>query len=288
MLRSIGKKATLDDKNVETLTQLGLTSLQAKVYLTLAGLGSSPIQKISIASQIDRAHVYQVINKLFKIGLVKKTLGKPNLFNSIPLREGLNILLERKTAEWSEVRKKTKKIIGRSNENNSKVFSCEEKLQVTLIPGKETDNREFARVLTSTQISCDGVFMREEDYCLAFLGSIVSMKHKPIHTSLLKRGVNLRFVVCRSDNENLPRKKTAERIKSLNKIGKGSISIRFTSLRSPVMFGVIDGKELYTHLGSANDWKEKPSLYSNNPSLVALAQGFFEYMWQSSQEENDP
>jgi len=67
--------------DTKVLTQLGLTSFQAQVYLTLTKLGTSNAKTIASIDRLDRANVYRVMTDLQKLNLVEKMLTKPiNLF----------------------------------------------------------------------------------------------------------------------------------------------------------------------------------------------------------------
>src|SRR4030042_703709 len=126
------------EEDYETLIKLGLTKLQAEVYLTLTKLGTACIKTISDTAKIDRAHVYQVIAKLQEIGLVQKILSTPNLFKAISLQEGLQILLERKAKEFSEIEEKTQETIQKIKEVTVVDILQKNDCQFIIIPGKET------------------------------------------------------------------------------------------------------------------------------------------------------
>ncbi len=263
----------------ETLTNLGLTKLQAEVYLTLTKIGKAPVKTISDTAKIDRAHVYQVIIKLQEIGLVQKILATPNLFNALSLQEGMQILLERKKTEFSEIEEKTKETIQKIKENKPENSPIDE-FQFTLTQGNDTNFYVFNKLFENTQISYDGFFICQDDFCSMTLRD----GRDGIVRKLLDRGVKFRLIVCNPENKKVP-KEVSKIVRRLNK--NGTYNIRYTKACAAAMYGIIDGKEIYMHVGSATEWREKPSLQSNNPCLVAMAQGYFEQMWQIS-TENEP
>lgn len=263
------------DENAKTLVRLGLTKLQAKVYLTLTKLRTASVKTIAENAQIDRSHVYQLVNKLQKIGLVQKILSNPNLFKAISLQEGLQILLERKTEELSELGERTKEMIQRNNENRNENEFQDTNSEFTLIPGREVHIRVFVKLFEKTQTSYDGIFIRQEDFCRYIL-----MDNREGTTKkLLQRGVKFRLLVCNPENNRLP-PRVSKIIMKLNE--KGTFNIRYRVSPAAAMFGIIDKKDLFINIGSASDWMEKPSLQTNNPSLVDIAQGYFEHMWHIS------
>ena len=56
----------------QILTNLGLTPVQARVYLALVESGPLRISAISKASDVARPDVYRILSNLEKIGLVEK------------------------------------------------------------------------------------------------------------------------------------------------------------------------------------------------------------------------
>ena len=107
-----------DDLFVQALMNLGLTLLQAKIYLTLAKLGKAGVNRISKASNVARSDVYRVMPALEKLGLAEKIVATPTIYKAAPVREGLSILLQQKTKENSELQKETKPLLSDFQENN--------------------------------------------------------------------------------------------------------------------------------------------------------------------------
>jgi len=108
----------LRDEDVQALTSIGLTVLQAKVYLTLVKLGKATIKTISKTAEVARQDIYRVTSELHKLGLVEKVIAAPNEFKAIPLTEGISILLQRMHEERAESHKKIKKLMRRYRDKN--------------------------------------------------------------------------------------------------------------------------------------------------------------------------
>ncbi|UCH57421.1 MAG: TrmB family transcriptional regulator [Candidatus Bathyarchaeota archaeon] len=58
----------------------GLSEYEAKVYLSLLGLGSSGARKLSLTCNVPRTKVYGTLKKLIDYGLVIEILGVPKYF----------------------------------------------------------------------------------------------------------------------------------------------------------------------------------------------------------------
>ena len=100
----------IDSKHIQALMNLGLTLLQAKTYLTLTKLGKADIKGISKASNVVREEIYRIMPKLEKIGLVEKIVGRPTVYEALPLKEGLSMLLISRTEEKCQTAKENKNV----------------------------------------------------------------------------------------------------------------------------------------------------------------------------------
>ncbi|MFH1211984.1 MAG: helix-turn-helix domain-containing protein, partial [Candidatus Woesearchaeota archaeon] len=58
------------------LREIGLSKNECRVYLSLIKLGSGTVQEISKKSNVHRANVYDVLNKLMEKGLVSYIIKK--------------------------------------------------------------------------------------------------------------------------------------------------------------------------------------------------------------------
>jgi sugar-specific transcriptional regulator TrmB len=104
------------DEHVETLVKLGLTSLQARIYLTVLTLQKANVGKISNTAEIARPDVYRVLPTLEKLGLVRKVLASPIMFEPTPLKDACTLLLQRKKEEYSEACERSMTLIKEFNE----------------------------------------------------------------------------------------------------------------------------------------------------------------------------
>ena len=80
------------EEHIQTLTNLGLSFLQAKTYLNLAKLEKADVRTISTISNVARQDIYRIMPTLEKLGLAEKILGKPNMYKANPIKEGVSLL----------------------------------------------------------------------------------------------------------------------------------------------------------------------------------------------------
>jgi sugar-specific transcriptional regulator TrmB len=84
---------------IETLTILGLTVNQAKVYLALTNYERAKPGEIAKKTGCCRPEVYRTLNELFEKGLVERVLAVPACFKAIRLDQGIEILLKERENE---------------------------------------------------------------------------------------------------------------------------------------------------------------------------------------------
>ena len=87
---------TIEEAVVQTLTRLGLTISQAKVYFDLLRLEKATVNTISKHSKMARQQVYRVLAELQDKGLVEKIISIPTEFEPVPIEDCMFVLIERK------------------------------------------------------------------------------------------------------------------------------------------------------------------------------------------------
>ncbi len=112
--------------------KLGLTELQAKTYLTLTRLGKVEVKKISEATKIARQDLYRIIPALEKLGLVEKNISTPILYKAIPLSEGTASLFEKKSNEYTSLRRNLELLTAQPEENNKAMIQEEDETEFVI------------------------------------------------------------------------------------------------------------------------------------------------------------
>jgi sugar-specific transcriptional regulator TrmB len=98
------------DETVETLVNLGLTVLQARVYIALSRLGTQTGRATAKAARVAPQDVYRVLSELQEKGLIEKIISKPNQYRSAPVIQGLSMLLHDRNQQTYRLKKAVSKI----------------------------------------------------------------------------------------------------------------------------------------------------------------------------------
>jgi sugar-specific transcriptional regulator TrmB len=256
-----------DDEYIHTLTDLGLTLLQAKTYLALAKLGKAEVRTISKASNVARQDIYRIMLTLEKLGLVEKIIDTPTLYKAIPLRKGLLTLLQRRTEENAELQKKTRALINNFRDNNTGIAFHEDESQFTITSELALFRKKLAEATDAARTSKDVIYTAEGVRAL----SLHYLQHVK---RAMRRGVKIRVITEKPEN--------AETTLGISPDLKKNplFKLKYISDHSPVFMAIFDNKEVNIRISD----NIVPSFWSNNPSVVKLAASYFEAVWKEAHE----
>ncbi len=258
----------ITDKVTNTLVKAGLSSSQAKIYVTILTLRDAPVKTISKAAEMDRGETYRVVAKLFELGLIEKIIDSPIRFKPIPISEGFSILLERKKRETLEIQKQAQRIINDCNIIARKKSFEEDCSKTFLIPSGGHLNNLQAKIFFNVKksfdvITCLGEFVRYiESY-------YEDCKH------LLARGVKVRFLV-----ENLEDKELS--LEPLDELQYDSnFKMKFVYSQIPTYMCIYDNTGVLISSDKETWTCDVPAYWSKDPIFVAIARNIFDKNWNT-------
>jgi sugar-specific transcriptional regulator TrmB len=260
----------VQEENTQTLMELGLTFCQAKVYLALVPNGSCTAKIISRLSKVTRQDVYRIMPQLQKLGLVQKVLRIPIEWEAIPIDEGLAILLERKNKQFSELQKKTTKILSNFRESNKRTEHKKEEPEFVIIPEGETHRNWIMKKIGEAKMSND-IFITMELFKCVLFNETKRMK------KLMERGVKFRHIVYNLDGT----KDEIELDPYLKKNPK--FQVRYL-LNTPLAATVSFDKKEVVFSNPTDNLCTGSKLWSNNPHFVKLIQNYFETTWKTARQ----
>ena len=259
------------ERNIKTLNQLGLTVNQARAYLALVRLRSASAKEISKASNIAQQDIYRVMPLLQKIGLVEKLVASPNLFKPNTPEHALSVLLRHKEKENSILHEESTRLIEELSRSTVDTDNRQDMAEFSIISGKKT-------ILMKSR---KAIMEASESICV-----LTPWKHSAKNTQhflaiskrALSRQVEIRFILYLPENEADVFLKMMQHLKEDSRF-----RVRFIFKEKPVIFSVFDRGQVFfaTQKGSLGD---APILWSTNPNFAALAQEYFDMLWETSKE----
>ncbi len=259
----------IHEEYVQVLAELGLTHMEAKVYLVLLGLKSATANEIHRQSNVARQDVYRILSELEEKDLIEKIIAKPTKFRSIPANDVISFLLQKRNEKNRQLRKKAIRLFRNFKDNSIETSSLDGVSNFILLSKSETnptghidkignavDNAQKSVVsLTTLQL-----FMQ------------VKYVNEHIWKKAVKRGVKFKFIIDRRPNEKLKL--------ALDPVLKNNdyFEIRWTPIVIPASVLLVDEKEAFCRIGANIDC---PVLWSTDPSFVAMIKDYFETKWKS-------
>ena len=256
------------EEHVETLVKLGLTSLQARIYLTILTLQKANVGKISNSAEIARPDVYRVLPTLEKIGLVRKVIATPIRYEATPLKEGCQILLGQKKREYEDAEKKSTELISEFDAENHSLFdeNCVESF--CLVNSKQLMIEKVMIADSTAEKGIDVIGRWGAMRALVF-------SNTEIYEKAMKRGVRIRFII---DNPPNPNDKIIEKWSRSSPL----FELRYLTEKLPIRGAIYDCKSANMCVRSIQDMELTPSLWSKNPEFVQLLVNYFENLWQQA------
>ena len=254
----------LPKKDVKTLVELGLCPVEVKIFLTLVQAGTLKVEDISQLSKVSRGDVYRNLSKLQDHGLIEKQICRPALFRAIPIKDAIQCLLDRQKLKHKKIQQEATKLLDKYNQKKP---SSAEMSGFVFVPSKEALINQLNKTIANTKNSIE-----ISTTCKRLTAAGISLSD-----NLLKaweRGVKGRAVIdCNEGN-------TCEVIKEFWTPPKAKI--RYLPKIPRTVMAMYDRKEIYVFIRPKAQLYESPALWSNVPSIVAMAQDYFDILWTTA------
>ncbi len=249
------------DEQIHTLTRLGLSLVQAKTYLNLAKLGKADIKTIAVASNVARQDTYRIMFSLQEMGLAEKILAKTAMYRATPIKEGLSLLLEKQKREYSETQEQVKALFNNFYEKTD-TAGGQDDIQFTITSELVLLLRSHEKLAELTRANMDMLIplkLSEEQFYKKFR----------YIKGATRRGVKIRVILQEFRGEILFRNISENPLCEIRYLPENSVQCGMH---------IFDRRELTL---AVSEKKPTPSLWTNSPNVVKLAEVYFENMWNN-------
>ena len=260
---------TVSSQDVQALTQMGLSSLEARVYITLTRTERATIKVLSKRTDLARQHIYQVVNDLLDIGIIEKIVATPYEYSAIPIADAISIMLQRKQQEFSDMEIKikaaAKQLLERCEAAN-KMKRTESEEEITFfVPNASARTRRRKENFSNCKTSIDIVTL-ERNLELA----------KEELDGALKKEVKIRMIIGKPERSSFQFNLEDSMI---NPFFEARVS--FNQAIVPLV--ILDEKKIGIITSESSDFSKAAYLMTNNSHLTAIAKVYFEKQWTDSQ-----
>lgn len=258
------------DREVQTLTELGLTARQAKVYLVLAERQSLTAKETALISKLARQDVYQVLTELQQRGLIEKQIKTPTEFAAIPIQNACSILLEQRTKDISQLHQKAEELIS-EHRKDGKLKPYLTGPKIFLIPDGEAFKAKILRGVESARTSID-IVSTSKNAPQGFFFLFEALQ------KAAKKGVKIR---CLTEGIALQK----PQFNSFRPLLKNPFfEIRTIPSKFKNRFCVYDKKKLSIVLFRAKAFGKSSLLWTECESLVDAYSEHYEMLWLKATE----
>lgn len=252
-----------DDEDIRTLVDFGLSSAHAKTYLALLKKGTSSTTEVAKISGVARPDTYRAIAGLQELGLVEKLLTTPTKFKPLPVEEAIGILVARKTRESIALNERAKRLIKNVKEKKKNILPFEES-QFILVPKGETLTHKLEKMIENAQ-EIVSIVTPQRRMRPFIVNNLEALKNA------LKRKVVIRAIIEKSSENKIPEVSELQKLRLFE--------IQYAMIEPSVVFLLVDNQEILLMTSAQAGYSESPAVWSNNPGLIELAQGYFELTW---------
>jgi sugar-specific transcriptional regulator TrmB len=253
----------------QLLHKLGLTTNQAAIFIALTQLAiPSTVKEISKISNVTREKVYCILPSLQQKGLVEKILTNPCEYKAISMRGAIAVLLEHKTKETAEIKKKAQEILQSPEEEKLEQNRNDETIVVCK---KEIGYKKRVHAMRNASKSLDIVTL---GFDLEQAWDFFSR----IYQSVLNKGSKIRLIL-------LQRIESEKVLMEMGKLMKENPAFEFRYsgfIAESMSMYVIDKKQVTIATSTKTFPQNYSVMCSRVPVLVSLALGYFENMWDKS------
>lgn len=261
----------MKQQELKVLEGLGLSSTRARVYLALCHHGISNIKTISDIAGIARQDLYRITSDLMELGLIETVISRPISYKATPIEEGVSLLLRRRQKELSTLESKTRNLLQNFSSNNKKAEQEKSiSAQFLLIPSSEMLISKLNGAINKTQSSIDvsTSWKRFKFACYQLCEAL---------EKAWQRDVKGRAIIEKLEESN---------VDSVETYWKSPYArIKYVQSPPKIVMAIYDKREVFIFVQSEANLMQSPALWSNNTSVVTMANNCFELLWITALEK---
>lgn len=253
------------ENEMNTLVNLGFTSLQARVYLVLAHNGTLKVTAISRLSHIHRTHLYEVLKSLEERGFVEKQLVSGG-YSATSLQEVASALVNYRRQEITKLESDLEAIT-RTMPQRKKLEQAK-KMELVVSPSKTSNFAKGHKYIDSAKLQIDQMHTWKR-----FTQFWVTFEDHMAET--MSRGVRVRQVVELPPDVNQAQKYLAKEV-----FRNPLFELRLVTKTGGNITIIDDAAVFLSTSKDKEDLGETPLIFSNYEGLLGLMRNYFDYCWR--------
>ena len=254
------------NEGLQYLMQLGLTRMQANIYINLLLHGKAEARIIAYWAGSPRTEVYRALNELQENGLVDRELGCPLKFTAAPPSLGLQAFIDNKLHNINQMQKNLKNFSFEFESNQEP--NPEREYKIISIEGRRRIIAKIKQQHDAAKSSID---------VISFLPRFLYIANQCMenYNKAVERGVKYRIILGMPNaSQDLPPeiKKAHKNEKTIVKKVVGCLGVNSV---------IFDQEQMNFSFYPDRGIAESPLILTNHPCLVGFAVNSFQRTWDS-------
>jgi sugar-specific transcriptional regulator TrmB len=250
----------ISDKSRKSMENLGLTSYEIKVYLSLLEHGSMTASDISKTSGVPYSKIYEVLNSLENKVWLESASERPQKFFPKSPTTALEAIRLQKQNEL----KSNEEIIKNELMPIYEKSGIKEKPEIWVVRGLYNIADKVSEIIQNSQ--------RELLIALPQIAQEIAKSLQPMLRTLHDKGI--RIVVLVSEGTSI------EIIKAISRIA--DVRIKDNMFGGGVIGDGIQVLILLGEEGNRNGSSEPIAIWAEHPGLAVYAKDYFNYLWNDA------
>ena len=262
------------DDQAGILASLGLTRIQARVYLHLFHAGEQSARAIVDSLRIDRVDVYRALQSLQSLGLIEVSLGNPNRYFASQSSTALKLLIRRKEEEFESLKdaaaRLEKKLLSASTPRNK--HRGGEGGASAAAGGEQFYKLKRGYAVVDTIVEIEGRARSEVRKVVnrRGMGYHILFGVEEVERKLANKGVKIRLITDQ---------KSPQVFSSYSKIAR----VKYAGdLTNSLRYIIIDDSLVILSMApNITDERDSVALLTNNVTLIQALSSFYDKTWKS-------
>jgi len=260
----------MSEAELSSLVRLGLTLLQAKVYVALLRKGTSRAIQLCTATELARPEIYRILRELSDRDLARRNLSTPTTYTATPPEKALSSLVQQVKDRLSNMELEKMHLI-RTLSPLAAPSEASSDYRLTLIDGSDNVDRLERQLIAEAK----------EEYVAVMSKHGLDQNTTNALLSAYRRKLRIR-VIAEIDDSNA---KFASRLSRHLEIRRSKDILFYVNIfdRKQMLFG-----PAFIPTDRQHNIRRELDLWTSNPRFVNGMYAMFEKLWEVSSKYTRP
>jgi DNA-binding response OmpR family regulator len=265
-------------KMTEELATFGLTTNQAKVYVTLVSVGLASASEIAKTAGIRREEVYRITCELEEIGIVTRKIDKPQKFSAFPPEDATLVLIKSKlskAAQEIDVLDAKRNTIA-SNLKKFELLPTKAATSIDSVPATDNLLVRLASMAKRAKKNIDAILPYKSVLQMYWAHENRKSDPRNLHREATKNRTSTKVRIITENKGHITQSTLAKQLNLWNY----ELSLKYIEQVQFSAFIIDDTEALWGQFGLRDD--NTHNLWTNDPVQITILKTAFESLWNDA------